>query len=104
MSFFHRLDELFGIDNAFSGTYWYTSEGGAIMILIQFPDRETEIKGLAILMSRFSGKVLRGGLHIVPEPALDVLTAEKIPYSVKGPATYEHEMAALRGDAAATIQ
>ena len=40
------------------------------MILIEFPDRETEIKGLAILMSRFSGKVLRGGLHIVPEPAL----------------------------------
>ena len=55
-------------------------------------------------MSRFSGKVLRGGLHIVPEPALEALTAEKIPYTVKGPATYEHEVAALRGDAAATIQ
>jgi len=74
------------------------------MILIQFPDRETEIKGLAVLMSRFSGKVLRGGLHIVPEAALDVLTAQKISYVVKGPATYEQEMAALRGDAAATIQ
>ncbi len=43
------------------------------MILIQFPDRETEIKGLAVLMSGFSGKVLRGGLHIVPEPALEAL-------------------------------
>lgn len=74
------------------------------MILIQFPDRDTEIKGLAILMSRFSGKVLRGGLHIVPEPALDALTAANIAYTVKGPATYEHEMAALRGDAAPTIQ
>ena len=74
------------------------------MMLIEFPDRETEIKGLAVLMSRFSGKVLRGGLHIVPEPALDVLTAQKIPYTVKGPATYEQEVAALRGDAAATIQ
>ncbi len=30
------------------------------MILIQFPDRETEIKGLAVLMSRFSGKVQCG--------------------------------------------
>lgn len=70
------------------------------MVLIQFPDRETEIKGLAILLTRFSGKVLRDGLHIVPEPALAVLTAEKIPYSVKGPATYEHEVAALRGAAA----
>src|SRR3954469_3703791 len=74
------------------------------MILIQFPDRETEIKGLAILMSRFSGKVLRGGLHIIPEPALEALTAANIPYAMKGPATYEHEVAALRGDAASTIQ
>lgn len=74
------------------------------MVLIEFPDRETEIKGLAILMSRFSGKVLRGGLHIVPEPALESLAAAHIPYTVKGPATYEHEVAALRGDAAPTIQ
>jgi hypothetical protein len=65
-----------------------------IMILIQFPNRETEIRGLTVLMSRFSGKVLRGGLHIVPEPALEALKAENIPYDVKGPATYEHEVAA----------
>jgi len=74
------------------------------MVLIQFPDRETEIKGLAVLMSRFSGKVLRGGLHIVPEAALELLTDQKIPYTTKGPATYEQEVAALRGDAAASIQ
>jgi hypothetical protein len=74
------------------------------MILIQFPDRETEIKGLAVLMGDFSGKVLRGGLHIVPEPALEALTSQKILYVVKGPATYEHEVAALRGDAAAPVQ
>jgi hypothetical protein len=74
------------------------------MILIQFPDRETEVKGLAVLMSRFSGKVLRGGLHIVPEAALESLTAANVAYTVKGPATYEHEVAALRGDAAAAIQ
>jgi len=57
------------------------------MMLIHFPDRETEIKGLAVLMSRFSGKVLRGGLPIVPGPTLEALEAEKIPYTVKGPAT-----------------
>jgi hypothetical protein len=74
------------------------------MILIQFPDRETEIKGLAVLMSRFSGKVLRGGLHIVPQPALEALTAQNIAYTVKGPATYEHEVAALRGAASTPIQ
>jgi hypothetical protein len=73
------------------------------MMLIQFPDRETEIKGLSILMNGFSGRVLRGGLHIVSEPALKALTAENISYTVKGPATYEHEVAALRGDAAETI-
>lgn len=53
------------------------------MVLIEFPDRETEVKGLAVLMSRFSGKVLRGGLHIVPESALEALTAENISHSVK---------------------
>jgi hypothetical protein len=75
-----------------------------LMVVIEFSDRETEVKGLAVLMSHFSGKVLRGGLHIVPEPALEALTAANISYTVKGPATYEHEMAALRGDAAAPIQ
>jgi hypothetical protein len=74
------------------------------MVTITFPDRETEIKGLAVLIRGFSGKVLRDGLHIVPEPALEALTAQQIPYTVKGPATYEHEVAALRGDAAATVQ
>ncbi len=54
------------------------------MILIQFPDRETEIKGLAFLVGRFSGKVLRRGLHIVPESALPALAAQNIPYAVKG--------------------
>ena len=57
------------------------------MNLIEFPDRETEIKGLTALMSRFSGKVLRGGLHIVPEAALEVLKAENIPFTDKGPST-----------------
>ncbi len=74
------------------------------MVLIQFPDRETEIKGLAFLVGRFSGKVLRGGLHIVPDAALAALASQNIPYSVKGKATYEHQMAALRGDAAEAVQ
>ena len=74
------------------------------MVTITFPDRETEIKGLALLMRGFSGKVLRGGLHIVPEPALEALTARQIPYTVQGPATDAHEAAALRGDAAASDQ
>ena len=55
-------------------------------------------------MNGFSGKVLRGGLHIVSEPALEALTAQNIPYTVKGPATDEYEVASLRGDAAAAVQ
>jgi hypothetical protein len=71
---------------------------------MQFADRATEIKGLAFLLGRFSGKELRGGLHVVPEAALEALTAQNIPYSVKGTATYEQQMAALRGDAATAVQ
>jgi hypothetical protein len=81
-----------------------SNEEGPIMVIIQFPDRETEIRGLSVLMKKFSGKVLRGGFHLVPEPALQELVAQNIPYVLKGPATYEDQMAALRGDAAATIQ
>ena len=73
------------------------------MVLIQFPDRETEIKGLTVLLNGYSGKVLRGGLHIVPESALDALNTQNIPYTVKGTATYEHEVAALRGTVAASV-
>jgi hypothetical protein len=73
------------------------------MVLIQFADRETEIKGLAFMLGRFSGKVLRGRLHIVPESALEALASQNIPYSVMGKATYEQQMAALRGDAAAPV-
>jgi hypothetical protein len=47
---------------------------------------------------------MRGGLQFVPDAALAALTAAKTPYSVEVPATYRHEVAALRGDAAVAIQ
>jgi hypothetical protein len=65
------------------------------VLLIQFPDRETEIKGLGFLVGRFSGKVMKGGLHIVPEAALDALSAQNISFTVKGKASYEQQMAVL---------
>jgi hypothetical protein len=74
------------------------------MVLIQFSDRATEIKGLAFLVGRYPGKVLRGSMHIVPEAALEALASENIPFSVKGKATYEHQMAALRGAASPAVQ
>ena len=54
------------------------------MVLIEFPDRETEKKALAFLVGRFSGKVLRGSRHIVPEAALEALAHQNIPFAVKG--------------------
>jgi hypothetical protein len=67
------------------------------MVVITFPDRETEKRALAFLLGRFSGRVLRSGEHLVPEAALEALADENVPFSVKGKATYEQQVAALRG-------
>ena len=69
------------------------------MITVVFPDRETEKRALAFLLGRFSGKVLQSGEHIVPEAALEALADQNIPFAVKGKATYEQQLAALRGTA-----
>ena len=65
------------------------------MITIVFPDRETEKRGLAFLLGRFSGRVLKTGEHLVPEAALEALAGENISFTVKGKATYEQQVAAL---------
>jgi hypothetical protein len=67
------------------------------MVTIQFPDRKTEKQALAFLLGRFSGRVLRSGVHIVPEAALEALADQNIPFTVKGKATYEQQVAAIRG-------
>lgn len=74
------------------------------MITVTFPDRETEKRALAFLLGRFSGRVLRSGEHLVPEAALEAMADQNISYSVKGKATYEQEVAALRGVAASSVQ
>jgi hypothetical protein len=73
------------------------------MVTITFPDRETERRALAFLIGRFSGRVLRSGEHLVPEAALEALADQDIPFAVTGKATYEQQMAAVRG-AAAPVQ
>ena len=40
------------------------------MVVITFPDSETQKTALGFLLGRFSGKVLKNGEHIVPEGAL----------------------------------
>lgn len=74
------------------------------MVTITFPDRETEKRALAFLIGRFSGRVVRSGEHLVPESALEALADQDIPFTVRGKATYEQQMAAIRGAAAPPVQ
>ena len=73
------------------------------MVTIKFPDSKTEKQALAFLLGRFSGRVLRSGEHLVPEAALEALANQNIPFSVKGKATYEQQVAAIRGPASPTV-
>jgi hypothetical protein len=54
------------------------------MIVITFPDRDTEKRALGFMLGRFSGRVLKSGEHLVPEAALEALTDQDIPFEVKG--------------------
>jgi len=74
------------------------------MVTITFPDRDTEKRALAFLLGRFSGRVLRTGEHLVPESALEALADANIPFEVKGKATYEQQLAAIRGTAPSPVQ
>lgn len=74
------------------------------MFTITFADRETERRALGFLLGRFSGRVLRSGEHLVPEGALEALAEQGISFTVLGKATYEQQVAALRGAAPGAIQ
>lgn len=74
------------------------------MVVITFADRAAEKRALGFLLGRFSGRVLRSGEHLVPEAALEALADQNIPFTVKGKATYEQQMAALRGASSSSVQ
>ncbi len=74
------------------------------MVSISFPDRDTEKRALAFLLGRFSGQVLQTGEHLVPEAALEALAHQGITFTVKGKATYEQQVAAIRGSASSSVQ
>jgi hypothetical protein len=74
------------------------------MVTIVFPDRQTEKRALAHLLGRFSGRVLQSGEHLVPEAALESLADQNIPFTVRGKATYEQQVAAIRGSASTAVQ
>ena len=73
-------------------------------VSITFKDRATERKALGFLLGRFSGRVLKSGEHLVPEAALEALAEQNIAFSVKGKASYEQQVEAIRGSAAAPVQ
>lgn len=66
------------------------------MVIVTFPDREMEKRALAFLLGRFSGPVLRSGEHLVPEAAMNALADQNVQFTVKGKATYEEQVAAIR--------
>lgn len=74
------------------------------MVIITFPDKETQRKALGFLLGRFSGKVLKSGEHIVPEAALEALAERNFAFTVKGKATYEQQTAALGSAPSGTVQ
>lgn len=73
------------------------------MITITFPDRETEKRALGFLLGRFSGRVLKTGEHLVPEAALEALANQNISFTVKGKASYEQQITAVRDTSPVTI-
>ncbi|MGI8906081.1 MAG: hypothetical protein ACR2IE_06280 [Candidatus Sumerlaeaceae bacterium] len=75
-----------------------------IMITVTFPDRETEKRALAFLLGRFSGRVLASGEHLIPEAALEALAGQNIPFTAKGKATYDQQLAAVRGSATTSAE
>ena len=74
------------------------------MVVISFPDGDTQKKALGYLLGRFSGKVLKNGEHIVPEAALAALADKGISFTVVGKASYEKQIAALRSAASGAVQ
>jgi hypothetical protein len=61
----------------------------AIQILIQFPDKDTELLALGKLIPRFSGKSWASGETAVPSEALVYLAEQGIKFSVIRPAPKE---------------
>lgn len=72
------------------------------MVIIRFPDNDTERRGLGFLATKFPGKSCAGGETFVPEAALAALAHEGIRFTVEGTATYE-QLASLRNPAAAEV-
>jgi hypothetical protein len=57
------------------------------MVVIKFPDVETQDEAVGFLATNFSGRLLRSGEVVVPEEALGALAGENYSFTVVGRAT-----------------
>jgi hypothetical protein len=74
------------------------------MVIIRFPDDATERRALGFIAKRVSGRTWATGDTMVPEAALEALTAAGIPYIVNGPPTYAQLAETFRGPVAEAVQ
>jgi hypothetical protein len=74
------------------------------MVVIRFPDTDTQDEAVGFLGCHFSVRLERSGEVIVPEAALEALANENLPFTFVGKATHEQAVAALRGHVASDIQ
>jgi hypothetical protein len=74
------------------------------MVIIRFPDAESESRAFGWLAGRFSFKTWATGETLVPEAALAYLAAEGIRFQVEGRATYEQLVPAVRDTPAPQAQ
>ena len=74
-----------------------------VMVLIRFPDSESERRVLGYLVGKFSFKTWETGETLVPEAALQFLAVEGIKFLVEGPASYERSVPSVRNPPAAKV-
>lgn len=73
------------------------------MVIIRFENQESELQALDSLVGKFAFKTWRTGDLMVPAEALPHLAVEGIRFKVEGPATYEHNVPAIRDPASVTV-
>ena len=73
------------------------------MIMIRFPDPDSERRALGYLAGRFSFKSWSTGETAVSEAALPHLAMERIRFSVEGPAPYDKLIPPVRSPSAPAV-
>jgi hypothetical protein len=73
------------------------------MVVIRFPDSQTERRALGHLAGRFAFKSWASGETLVPEFALASLATAGITFTVIGPPTYEQNVPTVRTPPTAAV-